>query len=81
MFIYRNNVMTVFLCLLVFVCGCSLPRNPVPVEDISRAEVSGFEGIRDWGDEYSEIFQRDIVESMRQEEEGEFPRNLDGSLN
>ncbi|MBW8035042.1 MAG: patatin-like phospholipase family protein [Planctomycetes bacterium] len=81
MLLYQKKVFGVFVFLFVFLCGCSLPRNPVPVSDISRAQISGFEDIRDWGGEHSEIFQRDIVESMRQEKEGEFPRNPDGSLN
>lgn len=81
MLLHRKTVLTVFVCLFVFLSGCSLPRNPVPVDGISRAQIAGFEDIRDWGDEFSEMFQRDLIESMRQEKEGQFPRNPDGSLN
>lgn len=55
--------------VLALVTGCaSLPRNPVPVADMSRAVVAGMPGIRDWGDEPSREFQRDLLRSVREEQ-------------
>jgi len=35
--------------LLALLSGCaSLPRNPVPVNDIHRAEIPGMSGVRAW---------------------------------
>jgi len=59
--------------------GCSVRRNPVPVDLMSEAELKGIKGIRAWGDQYSRLFQEDIVKSMRQEREGDFSVKPDGS--
>ncbi len=57
------------LFVAVFATACStLPRNPVPVADMNRAVIAGMPGIRDWGDEPSREFQRDLVRSVREEQ-------------
>lgn len=57
------------MCLLLLLSACAtLPRNPVPIEDIYAATVPGMPGIRAWGGELSPEFQRDMVESVRQEQ-------------
>lgn len=61
--------------------ACStLPRNPVPIDAMDRAEIAGMPGIRDWGDRPSRAFQRDLVESVHQEEaargEGQAPPDV-----
>ena len=54
--------------LLLALTACStLPRNPVPLADIDRAVIPGMPGVRDWGDEPSREFQRDLVQSVREE--------------
>ena len=63
---------------LVLLAGCSaLPRNPIPIEDIRRAEIPGMSGVRAWGGQLSPAFQADLVASIQQEPAGVFP--LDGS--
>jgi len=53
--------------------GCleSVTRKPTPVEKINDVQqvvqVPGMLDIRAWGDEFSESFQADMVESMRQQ--------------
>jgi hypothetical protein len=51
----------------------SIERHPVPIEAMDRAIIPGMPGIRDWGDEPSPEFQRDLVESVQQ------ARGADGS--
>ena len=51
----------------------SIERHPVPIEAMDRAVIPGMPGIRDWGDEPSPEFQRDLVESVQQ------ARGADGS--
>ncbi len=60
--------------------GCALSRNPVPIAQMPNADLVSIKAVRSWGGEYSPHFQKDLVESIRQEKEGDFPRNPDGSL-
>lgn len=79
--ICRKNILIFLTCVsLLSVAGCSLPRNPVPVEQMANAELTDIKAVRTWGGQYSPVFQKDLVESVRQETEGDFPRNPDGSL-
>jgi hypothetical protein len=77
---YKNNVL-IFIIYAVFLCvaGCSLPRNPVPIAQMSNAELVSVKGIRTYGGEFSPHFQKDLVESIRQERESDFPLKPDGS--
>lgn len=63
-----------FLLLLVLaVSGCStLACNPVPLTLLYEAEVVGAPGVRDWGGEYSQAFQKDFIVSVKQEKEQYF---------
>ena len=59
---------------LILLAGCSaLPRNPIPVEDISRAEIPGMSGVRAWGGQLNPDFQADLVASIAQESADAFP--------
>ena len=59
----RYTIATTVLLLLL---GCtSIKRQPVPIEDFDRAIIPGMSGIRGWGDEPSEEFQNDLVQSVR----------------
>jgi predicted acylesterase/phospholipase RssA len=51
----------------------TIQRNPVPVDAMDRAEIAGMPGIRDWGDEPSREFQRDIILSVREEQAARAP--------
>jgi predicted acylesterase/phospholipase RssA len=70
----------VFLAL-VFLgsAGCSLLRNPVPTELMADADLVAIKGVRGWGGEYSRQLQEDMVKSVRQQREGDFPLTADGS--
>jgi hypothetical protein len=48
--------------------GCAtLPRTPVPVDQIYETTIPGMPDIRAWGGQLSPEFQRDIIESVGQE--------------
>lgn len=52
----------------LFVSGCAtLPRDPVPLEQMGQAEVVGTPGIRAWGGQVSPLFQQDMIESIKQD--------------
>ena len=79
---FRRSI-SILILVIVFLSigGCSLQRNPVPLANISSGRLTDMPGVRAWGDEHSVVFQKDFVESIRQEKPGTFPRNPDGSLN
>ena len=55
------------LFLLVSLTSCSKKiRAGLPGEYIDSANLSGFVQVRDWGDEPSEYFQEDYIESIKQ---------------
>ena len=60
-----------YLALLftsLFVSGCAtLPRDPVPLDQIEQAEVVGMPDIRAWGGKVSPLFQQDMIESVKQD--------------
>jgi hypothetical protein len=63
----------------VLLAGCAnLTRNPVPVAEINRAEISGMSGVRAMGGQLSPDFQEDLVASIRQEPVGAFPLDENG---
>ncbi len=65
--------------ILLFASGCAtLPRNAVPVDKIYSAEIVGMPDIRAWGGQLAAHFQADAVQSIRDESQGEFPRDENG---
>lgn len=56
-------------------------RKPVPVNLIDSVDLPGIKGARSWGDEFSQDFQDDLVESIHQERECDFPLNKAGTVN
>ena len=65
--------------ILALLTGCSgLPRTPLPVEDIRRAEIPGMSGVRAWGGQLNADFQADLVASIKQEPAGVFPLDENG---
>ena len=52
---------------LIITSGCAKQvRNALPEEHVEIAQVVGFEQVRDWGDEFSSYFQKDVVASHNQ---------------
>jgi len=65
--------------VLVVLSGCAgLPRNPVPVNDIRRAEIPRMHGVRAWAGQIDADFQADLVTSVMQEPPGAFPLDENG---
>lgn len=59
--------------------GCATPqRNPIPIESMREAEIPGMPGVRSFADEPR--FTQDIIQSVREEPPGLFPRNADGTV-
>jgi hypothetical protein len=58
------------LILLSALAGCAVlrPHSPPPPKYEALVEIPGMPGIRAWGDGYSEAFQKDAIESVRQEQ-------------
>jgi len=53
--------------LLGMATGCStLPRNPVPLDQMVRAEIPGIPGVRAWSGTFSEQFETDLLRSAQQ---------------
>ncbi|HEG44318.1 MAG TPA: patatin-like phospholipase family protein [Phycisphaerales bacterium] len=78
--LHKNKVL-IFAMFIVFSCmaGCSLQRNPVPIAQMPNAELISIKKVRTWGGQFSPHFQKDLVESIRQERQGDFPLKPDGS--
>jgi predicted acylesterase/phospholipase RssA len=49
-------------------CAALRPHSPPPPQVEALVQVPGVPGVRAWGDEFSPIFQKDLIESLRQEE-------------
>lgn len=61
------------LCLAVvaLLAGCASlrPHFPPPERLEAQVQIPGMPGVRTWGDQFSPVFQKDIVESIRQEQQ------------
>lgn len=75
----KHVLMFVLVAVVLGGVGCSLERNPVPLAEISSAKLIDIPGIRAWGDEFSELFQNDMIDSIRHEDAADFPLKADGS--
>ena len=61
-----KSSITIFILVLLLSWSCSTPkRMALPEAYLEEAEVVGMPGVRDWGDEFSELFQSDMVEVMK----------------
>lgn len=69
--IVHQTILVLLKCLLVIGCA-TLPRNPVPLEQIHKAEVVGAADVRAFGGIISENLQDDIVLSLKQEKPDDF---------
>jgi predicted acylesterase/phospholipase RssA len=76
--IHRAHSLLAMLAI-VMLTGCTaLPRNPVPVEDMHRAEVPGMPPVRARAGHLDPDFQADLVLSVKQEPPGAFPLDASG---
>jgi hypothetical protein len=67
--VYRFPAWPLLLALapLLLVLGCaSVTHNTVPKDLVAEARVVDMPDVRAWGDEYSTVLQRSLVESVRQ---------------
>ncbi len=78
MLIRSAQILIAILILPMLGACANLPRNPVPIEDIQRAEIPGMPAIRAWAGELDPDFQADLIESIRQEPPGAFPLDDNG---
>ena len=62
----ENALLLMTFLLVAGIGGCAPTRNALPSELASEAEVAGMPNIRAWGGEHSPLFQKDLVESIRQ---------------
>ncbi len=54
--------------LIIGLAGCATPkRNALPAQYVDKAEVVGIPGVRDWGYKDSDVFQQDLVKSIKQQ--------------
>jgi predicted acylesterase/phospholipase RssA len=65
--------------VLSVVSGHSLPRNPVPLCQITEADLIGIKDVRAWDGHCSHLFKDDIVKSFSQEHDGDYALKQDGS--
>ena len=64
----KNNIGWILLILFIIgLAGCATPkRNALPARYADKAEVVGIPGVRDWGYEDSNLYQQDLVKSIKQ---------------
>ena len=76
---FRSAVLPVSILLIV--TGCSgLTRNPVPIDRMDEAVLTGMPGVRSyWMKDMDPLFQKDIIQSVRDEPPDLFPRRADNS--
>jgi hypothetical protein len=48
-------------------CGALRPRNPPPAALEPSVQIAGMPNVRVWGDEFSAVFQNDMIASIEQE--------------
>ncbi len=69
-----------FSILIISACAKELFRTPVPAELEEVVEVVGMSNVRVWGDSFDPGWQADVVQSIRDEPEGLFPRGPNGEF-
>ena len=58
-------VLLFFAVLGLSGCGTKIIRMPVPGTKVEQALPMGISGVRDWADEYSPVFQKNIMEQAK----------------
>jgi predicted acylesterase/phospholipase RssA len=66
----KSTSRLVYWGAIMALVGCTSlrPHSPPPQQVEAQVQVPGMPGVRAWGDEFSLTFQKDIIESIRQEE-------------
>ncbi len=77
---FLTKYLTILFALLLAGCASEPVRNPVPLDLLMIAEVVEMPGVRAWGDLHSELFQKDLIQSIRTENLEIFHRRADGSF-
>lgn len=63
------KILLLVLLTTVFGSACTtLPRDPVPLDMIMKAQMEGMPNVRAWGGRVSPVFQKDMIESIKQEQ-------------
>ncbi len=75
-----RHLILVLAAVLISSCATELFRNPVPVELEEVVEVADMSGVRAWGDSFNPAWQADVIQSIRDEPEGLFPRGPNGEF-
>jgi hypothetical protein len=70
----------VYSILILSSCANELFRNPVPPELEEVVEVADMSHVRAWGDSFEPAWQADVIQSIRDEPEGLFPRGPNGEF-
>jgi predicted patatin/cPLA2 family phospholipase len=82
--VHRIKRYAILLLIHIFIlayAGCSsLQRNPIPLNQIQNAEIAGMPGVRGYFGELNPYFQKDFIKSILDEDEDNFPRKADGSV-
>jgi hypothetical protein len=79
----RSIGLPVCFAFALTLAGCATlrPHFPPPQKVEAQVGIPGMPGVRTWGDEFSPVFQKDLVESIRQEERsGLFREGDTGSI-
>jgi len=83
MHIYNKLLMDrkkIFLILVIFVCsGCATLRNPVPLDMVEKVKIKDMSEIRYLAGQEGTLLQENLLESVRQENPGDFPVQPDGT--
>lgn len=60
----------VYWVLIMTLSGCAAlrPHSPPPQQVEALVRMPGMPEVRAWGDEFSPVFQKDLIESLRQEQ-------------
>ena len=67
-----KSSITIFILVLLLSWSCSTPkRMALPEAYLEEAEVVGMPGVRDWAHKRSELFQKVLVEGLRQKLEND----------
>ena len=74
------HITIVLATLLISSCANELFRTPVPPELEEVVEVADMSHARAWGDSFNPAWQADVIQSIRDEPEGLFPRGPNGEF-
>jgi len=77
---FFTHITLVLATSLISSCANELFRTPVPPELEEVVEVANMPHVRAWGDSFDPAWQDDVVQSIRDEPEGLFPRGPNGEF-